>query len=213
MRTLIPALILSLLLHTSAYAQGVATFTYQRGIIHIQRANPPALPSMPWQNEFAPSQVVHPSVGISVDIRPSSSLYRQEGWINMHGLGSLEAMFFVFDTPQVAKLNKLEYYQPLDVLWIDASGTITSIAPHLSLAEIREPLSDTQPSKVIMLMAGGEAESQGIAPGDKISDSEFFQSSPQMLTMPTQSATKQGAAAGAGAKPTKIPSTYKTTDK
>ena len=184
MRYLIPALILSLLASNIVSAQGVATFTYQRGILHILRSHPPALPALPWQGKADSTQTAQPSLAITADIRPSTSLYQQEGWINMSGLSGQNAIFFVFETPQIAELRKLEYYQPLDVLWIDADGTITSIAPSLSLAEIREPLSDTKPSKAILLMAGGQAEAQSITPGDTITDSEFFQAPPQMLTVP-----------------------------
>lgn len=183
MRHLLRGLLINLCFVLSAHAQGVATFTYQRGTIQVLRAHPPAVPNMPWQDESTPPQLANAAVDIAVDIRPSTSLARQEGWINMGSLSGLNAMMFVYEQPQAAPVMALEYYQPLDVLWVDANGTITSIAPHLNLSEIREPLADTSPSKALLMMAGGTVDEQNIAPGDKIIGSDFFRPPPKLLTI------------------------------
>lgn len=176
-------LALSLLISYGAYAQGIATFTYQRSTLHIHRTHPPTLPNFPWQQEDSPRQTANPSLEINVDIRPSESLYRQEGWINMGSLTGLNAMMFIFNPSQSAHVGALDYYQPLDVLWVDDNGNITSIAPSLQLAEIREPLVDNKPSKAIILLPGGTVDAQSITPGDTIIDSDFFQTPPKILTI------------------------------
>jgi uncharacterized membrane protein (UPF0127 family) len=184
MRCFLSSLLLSLCVAVSANAQGVATFTYQRGVVQLLRAHPPALPALPWQGEAAPVQLAIPALEIAVDIRPSTSLYQQEGWVNMGGLSGANGMFFVFDKPQPARVGALSYYQPLDVLWLDENGVVTSIAPSLKLAEISVPLVDTKPSKAVLFLAGGMADVFSISPGDKITGSEFFQTPPKVLTAP-----------------------------
>lgn len=175
-------LILSLFA-ASAHAQGVATFFYQRGTIGIVRANAPAAPALPWQGADAPPAPVNPTFSITADIRPGSSLTRQDGWVNMTGLEGGSGMLFVFDKPQRAHIGHMEYYQPLDVLWVDENGTITSIAPGLVLAEQKEAIIDPKPSKAILLLAGGSSAQNGIAPGDKITGSDYFTVLPQVLKM------------------------------
>ncbi|MDX2073455.1 MAG: DUF192 domain-containing protein [Alphaproteobacteria bacterium] len=168
----------------SAQAQGLATFAYQRGTLQLLRAHPPAAPALPWEGEDATAQPTNPLVQVEVDIRPADSLYRQEGWVNMGSLSGLNGMFFLFNPPQPAPIAPMKYYQPLDVLWIDENGKITSIAPLLNLSELSEPLADSKPSKAILLLAGGVTDAQSIRPGDKIVSSEFFAPPPKVLTAP-----------------------------
>lgn len=167
-------LLISLLIASPVLAQGVATFTYQRGSISIARASISA--TLPWQNE-AP-------LTLSVDIRPANALYQQEGWMNLSGLQQDSAMMFVFEKAQPASLRKMDYYQPIDVLWVDETGTITSIAPRLILAEQQAALSDPKPSKALLMLAGGTVETQRIALGDKLQGTEFFITPPTMMSVP-----------------------------
>jgi uncharacterized membrane protein (UPF0127 family) len=168
--------LLSLLICANASAQGVATFFYQRGAVHILRASPPPLPWHTMEEKPIPQKL-----DISVDIRPATSLTRQEGWINMGSLSGLSGMMFVYDRPEIAQIADMDYYQPLDIIWVDINGVITSIAPGMVLAGNREILSDAKPSKVLLMLAGGTAQQYGINPGDKLVESEFFKEPPKML--------------------------------
>ena len=169
---------------SGAAAQGVATFSYQRGNIAIARANPPALPSLPWQDKDAPRPQENSRVAIAVDIRPIAVLYRQAGWMNMAKFSETEGILFVLDRPETARVGRMEYFQPLDVLWIDDTGTITSIAPSLSVAALNEPMIDQKPSKALLMLSAGSTQKLGITPGDRISDSEYFQPPPSVVTLP-----------------------------
>lgn len=182
MRYLLP-LILSLLVATAARAQdGVATFAYQTGTIYIVRATLPPPPQLPWK-PVAPMPLSQAAVEIQVAIRPGSSMYNQEGWINTGSLAGRNGIFFVFDKPQQVGLKRLEYYQPIDVLWVDNNGVITSIAPGISLPDLKKPLSDPTPSKALLLLAGGTAEMESINPGDKLVGSDYFQVLPKVMTI------------------------------
>jgi uncharacterized membrane protein (UPF0127 family) len=172
-----------ILLCSHANAQGIATFFYQKGIIQIARANPPPLPNLPWQPENTPTLPDTSLVSVSVDIRPVASLYRQEGWINMEGLSGLSGMMFISEKPEQTHIGPMEYYQPLDVIWLDNNGVITSIAPNLVLASNKDGLSDSRPSKALLMLAGGSAQLYGIAPGDKIVGSEFFDTPPNVISI------------------------------
>lgn len=164
-----------------AHAQGVATFTYQRAQLELQRAHPPALPALPWQEGAAP-QPDTSRLALAMDIRPSTSLYHQEGWMSLASIPAGEGKLFVFSKPQVAHIGHMEVYQPLDVLWVDATGKITSIAPGLNLSQLSQPLVDSRPSKAILLLGGQEAARLSITPGDRLIDSDFFSPPPAIIS-------------------------------
>lgn len=164
-----------------AHAQGVATFTYQRGALHIQREKPPALPAMPWQVENAPTAPAAPVVDIAVDIRPASSLTRQEGWMNLGTLAPLSGLLFIYENPEPVRITALDYFQPLDIFWIDSQGLITTIAPNVVLAGNHQGYSDSNPVKALLFMAGGSAAANHISPGDRVVESEYFVKPPEVL--------------------------------
>jgi len=180
----------SLLLACAAHAQGVANFFYQKGEVHVQRANPPAYAILPWQKEGTPQPSTDPVLDIQVDIRPASALTRQEGWVKLGTIAGLQGMMFIYDAPVVAATMAMEYHAPLDVLWVDATGTITQIAPKLVLAGNHEPIAGEKPAKALLMLPGGAADTNFIAPGDRLVRSEFFTPPPKLLTAPLTSGNK-----------------------
>lgn len=176
----LPALAVSLFAF-AAQAQGVATFFYQRGVVHVLRATPPAPEPLPWQEPGKTALPEAPMIDIPVEIRPATALSRQEGWVSMGSLPARQGMVFLYDTPQQAYVGKMDYYQPLDVIWVGAQGEITSIAPNLVLANNASPIVDSKPCKLLLMMAGGSAQQLGINPGDKLIDSEYFVVPPTVL--------------------------------
>ena len=178
----IRALLISLLA-LSAQAQSVATFTYQRGQITVVRAKPPLLAVLPWQDESA-AQPASPTLTLAVDIRPAASLLQQEGWMNLGSLQPESGLLFVFDAPQIARIPPMHYYQPLDILWVDEHGVITAIAPKLLLLEPQAGIAGDKPSKALLFLSGGNAETAGISPGDRITGSEFFTAAPKIISSP-----------------------------
>jgi uncharacterized membrane protein (UPF0127 family) len=183
MRHLLLSLWISLSFAASAHAQGVATLTYQRGTVSIMRAQPPLAPAMPWHAEGAARQNAPAQFNITVDIRPSSVLYQRDGLMNMSTLDARSGMLFVFESPQKARIGILEVLQPVDMLWIDSEGIITTIAPNIALNEKRA-LADKTLTKAILLLAGGAAELNSIQPGDSVTGSEYFETAPSVLSMP-----------------------------
>ncbi len=184
MRYLLLSFCLLLEFGNLANAQGVATFYYQRGSIAIDRKQPPVLAPLPWQGADAPRQQEGVRLRVDVDIRPATSLYRQEGWVNMGGLSDTDGMLFIFDTPEIARISHMEFHQPLDVLWVDATGEITSIAPSLAVSEIADPILDPKPAKALLLMVSGMCERAAIRPGDRVVSPQFFQPPPSIMTAP-----------------------------
>lgn len=175
---------LLIVISQSALALGVATFNYQRGSLSIERASPPPEPLLPWQEADAPRKKENARVSVTVDIRPITALYRQSGWINLGQLSQNEGVLFVLEQPDTARLGRMEYFQPVDALWIDENGVVTSIAPKLEVSELNEPMIDQKPSKGLLLLGADMAERLSIRPGDKVTDSEYFQAPPSVITLP-----------------------------
>jgi uncharacterized membrane protein (UPF0127 family) len=184
---LLRTLLISLLLAAPAMAQGVATFTYQRGQLTLLRASPPPVAAMPWQETQTPQAGVA-DITFAVDIRPAANLYLQEGWMNLGGIASHTGLLYIFDTPQPAQIGHIAYYQPVDIVWIDAQGAITTIAPNIILSEQQKTLVGNKPSKAILLLAGGSTAAQQIQPGDRVTGSEFFTAAPVVISSPPTAA-------------------------
>lgn len=174
----------SLILSCAALAQGVATFSYQNGQLVIRRANPPPLPLLPWAPADQPLQFADTDLMLNVDIRGSSALYQQEGWIDLSGLSLNQGMLFIFDQPSNAYVPGIQHYKPLDVVWINAEGRITQIAPNLLLAELQEPLTSKGKSKALLLLSGGACEQLSIYPNDRLLNENYFTPPPKILTAP-----------------------------
>lgn len=167
-----------------ASAQDVATFSYQRGTLTINRASPPSLAPMPWQPKDVPATTVTAARDFAVDIRESNVLYQQEGWIDLSGLSPNQGALFIFAKSQKASIKRMTIYPPVDVLWINPEGKITSIAPNIVLANLDKPIAGTEKSKAILLLSGGLCAQERIMPGDMVINSEFFSAAPPILTAP-----------------------------
>jgi hypothetical protein len=87
-------------------------------------------------------------------------------------LASDHGMLFVFDTPQILTMWMKNTLIPLDMLFIDAEGTVIFIAenttPH-SEALISSPI----PAKAVLELAGGNSKKNHIHIGSKVSHATF----------------------------------------
>ncbi len=93
---------------------------------------------------------------------------RSFGLMFRRSMGADEGMLFDFGAEEPASFWMRNTYIPLDMLFIEADGTIESIA------ERTTPLSDKSvsskgPVRYVLEINGGRSDSLGIAPGDKIS--------------------------------------------
>ena len=170
-------------LSSVATAQGVATFSYQRDRISILRTSPPLLPVLPWQTTATPQH--EPAIiTLEVEIRSSSSLYQQEGWINLSSPQATDGVLYIFPTPEIAYLKNMPFYAPMDIAWVNPEGVITSIAPSLTLASLKQAMADDKPSRALLFVAPDSLSQRHIHPGDRLQHADFFTPPPQILRTP-----------------------------
>lgn len=67
---------------------------------------------------------------VSVEIAASEAV-RQKGLMFRTSLSTREGMLFIFDTPDFYPFWMQNCVIPLDIIWIDAAGRITSIAENV----------------------------------------------------------------------------------
>lgn len=166
----------------AAFAQ-MATFSYQRGTITIQRATPPVIPPLPWQPAGQPVVTAQASKDITVDIRSAKTLRQQEGWVDVSSATSGQGTLFVYEKPQKATIKQTSIYAPMDVLWINPEGKIVSVAPSMILANLNTPIS-VDKTKAILLLAGGLCKQEQISLGDVVVNADFFTPAPPVLQLP-----------------------------
>jgi uncharacterized membrane protein (UPF0127 family) len=108
----------------------------------------------------------HDSFEFQVELAVSPE-QRSRGLMFRESLDEDRGMLFDFGRPQVASMWMRNTYVPLDMLFIDAEGRITQIAPNT------QPLSDTvvasrEPVRAVLELRGGVSAKLGIEPGDRV---------------------------------------------
>jgi uncharacterized membrane protein (UPF0127 family) len=76
-------------------------------------------------------------------------------------------MLFIYPAPRIASFWMKNTRIPLDMLFIDADGEITSIARETVPFSLT-PVRSTEPVKFILEIDGGDADRLGIAVGDRM---------------------------------------------
>jgi Uncharacterized conserved protein len=98
-------------------------------------------------------------------------------------LGSLAphtGLFLMLPYPTIAPVVTVTQYAPVDVLFIDAEGHITQIAPNLVLADLKEDIYPDNEILALLMVKGGSCEELSIHPGDSVIH-DIFKKPPQIL--------------------------------
>jgi hypothetical protein len=96
-----------------------------------------------------------------------TSPQHRRGLMHVKSLPRFTGMLFVYPDPAILSMWMKNTYIPLDILFIRADGTVSSIA------ENAEPLSLTsipadEPVRYVLELNGGITEELGIGPGSRI---------------------------------------------
>ncbi len=121
---------------------------------------------------------------IEIQVRDAINFYRQDGWINLSRMPENRGTLLVFHDLVQDPIVRATNYAPMDVLMIDAEGTITEIAPSLVLADLEDDIYPQKPIRAFLLLAGGSCKTLGISPGDEIKYS-LFKKPPPVLSAPS----------------------------
>jgi uncharacterized membrane protein (UPF0127 family) len=91
----------------------------------------------------------------------------QQGLMFRPSLAPDAGMLFDFKEPTVATMWMRNTLIPLDMLFIDANGTIVNIRAR-AVPESDAIISAAAPVRAVLELNGGTAERLGIAPGDRV---------------------------------------------
>lgn len=92
---------------------------------------------------------------------------RSKGLMYRRSLDPDEGMLFDFGTPQPITMWMKNTYIPLDMLFIDETGTITAIAKRTTPLSERT-IPSNGPARYVLEINGGRADALGIRPGDTV---------------------------------------------
>ena len=103
-------------------------------------------------------------------VRPSDGKVFQDGLMHVRNMPLDEGMFFIFDQPDYHGIWMKDTYIPLDVVWINESGTIVDIytlVPHDTTS-----VTPSEPVKYILEVNAGVFQGKV---GDNIKNTELIE--------------------------------------
>ncbi len=163
------ALLMITVLAAPCMAAASNSLVFQRDTITIEPAAPAADEAAAEDvGEAAqPPPAARQAVTINAQLRSDQAL-RLEWVHSLSGLSGNEAMMILFDPPAQQDLMPMNIYVPVDVLFVDKQGTITQIAPNLTLAQLQAQIAVAEPLRAWLFLAGGAAERLDIRPRDRL---------------------------------------------
>jgi uncharacterized membrane protein (UPF0127 family) len=102
---------------------------------------------------------------------------RNRGLMFRHELAEDGGMLFDYGTPQPLSFWMKNTYISLDILYIDARGTILNIAASTTPLSL-QPLPSSGPARAALEVRGGTAARLGIKPGDRVRHRIFEDAGP-----------------------------------
>jgi hypothetical protein len=155
-------ILIALAAASSALADENIPLLYTRTEIAIMRHH---VPPLPWASDVpaAPAEAI-----FDTEIRDGATLYNQAGWYNLSGPSSSGAVLLVFGAPVLAPIAPSSNYVLLDILLLDAKGTVLQIFPKLRLSSLEEEIYPAQPVAAFLFLKGGTCETMSITPGDYV---------------------------------------------
>lgn len=110
---------------------------------------------------------------VKFDVEVAGDWRSQEyGLMNRKSLPRTAGMLFDFHIPQMVSFWMEDTLIPLDMIFIKADGTISSIAPD-AVPMSRASIPSLEPVRAVLEINGGEAAKLGIFPGQKVHTSAF----------------------------------------
>ena len=162
MRTMVSRLCVAVLLWSSALGVAWAEMP-EAGI-------PQALPLVPLAIETRTGEVALQVQVADNDVR------RQTGLMFRKSMPETEGMLFIFQETRFVSFWMKNTFIPLDLLFVDDDGTVTSIARDTTPFSL-EPIPSEKPSRAVLEINAGASARLGIEVGDHLRHAAFEPSS------------------------------------
>lgn len=107
------------------------------------------------------------STTLSVDVADTESL-REQGLSGRASLAEGSGMLFVFDQDGQWGIWMKDMRFSIDIVWIDAQGSVLTIAPAVSPGTYPKVFYPSAPARYVLELPAGWAAAHGIAEGSKV---------------------------------------------
>ena len=97
---------------------------------------------------------------------------RARGYMERTGIGPDEGMLFVYDSPREILMWMANTPTALDMVFLDANGTVVSIASDTTPFS-RAVISSGAPARFVLEVVAGSASRWGLAEGDVLESDRF----------------------------------------
>lgn len=94
---------------------------------------------------------------------------RQRGLSGTDGLASDEGMLFVYDKEGAYRFWMKDMRYALDIIWLDASGTIVGLWESVQPASYPRTWAPRKPARYVLEVSAGFAKAHGLKIGDTVS--------------------------------------------
>ena len=119
------------------------------------------------ESTYATTTLIIGTATIVAEVADTPAL-REKGLSGRLSLKEGTGMWFVFDEDGVWPFWMKDTLIPLDMLWVDAEGTIVFIAHEVQPESYPQAIAPTGPTRYVLELPGGYAARQGIAEGQKV---------------------------------------------
>ena len=101
---------------------------------------------------------------IYVDVADTDVL-RERGLSGRSDLPGGKGMLFVFDTDDTWGIWMKDMLFPIDIIWVDASGTVVTVAENVAPDTYPKSFYPSAPARYVLELPAGFAAARGIAEG------------------------------------------------
>lgn len=98
----------------------------------------------------------------------STEAARERGLSGRDSLAPGSGMLFVFDHDDKFGFWMKDMKFAIDIVWLDASGTVLTIAPDLSPSTYPNAFYPSRPARYVLEVPAGFAKGHGVAEGSKV---------------------------------------------
>lgn len=83
-------------------------------------------------------------------------------------LSSTDAMLFVYDEPEISTFWMKDMYIPIDIIWLDANGSVITVAPNVSPRTYPKTFAPEAPATFVLETKAGVSQAQGWGKGTHV---------------------------------------------
>lgn len=173
---------MAVIMASMVLAQAVASqpLVFRRDMLTIIPLNPVAVMEETDDKDEPGEVPVAQPFQLATEIRSQQSL--KLNWIHsLTGLAENYSVLILFEAPDYYPLMPANFYEPLDVIAVDAQGVMTQLVPSIALVDLTQPIVPNDPIRARLYLAAGTIKRYGLTPGARI-EHPLFRAAPEVIS-------------------------------